>query len=175
MACEFDHARRRKPVAGLKLLHRCDERGVVLLGYAHADEVAADLEPPMQRHDFGPGAAGVHRRGRNHRPAAVRHDGAVFRDRRLGRGDIGFSERWRAERRIEDPSARGRIALLRRELIAVKSLRSWLLRAALATAEQSAPEQTRSTVAARNPRRLDWPVGLSSRRTSRRSMARRCS
>ena len=95
----------RKTVTALELLHRGDDRGIVFVRNAHADQVAADLESAMQRDDLGPAVAGLHRLDRHHRPAAIGNDRAIFHDRRLCGSDIRLGERRRTESRIHNPGA----------------------------------------------------------------------
>ena len=61
-------------MARLELLHRRDDGGIILARHAAADEVAGNFETALQGCDFLPALAGLHRRGRHHRPAALRHD-----------------------------------------------------------------------------------------------------
>ena len=97
-----DDAGRRQTMPQLEAFHRSHDRGVVLIGHAHADEVAADFQPLMQRHDFGATRARLHRHRRHGRPAALRNDALVFLDRGLRRRDVAGRERGRAKRRIDD-------------------------------------------------------------------------
>ena len=85
-------------MARLKLLHGDDDRGVILARHALPDEVAGDLEPPLQDFDLLAALARSHGHGRDGRPAALRHDRLVALDRGLGRLDIAGGERRRAER-----------------------------------------------------------------------------
>ncbi len=75
-------------MASLEALHRSNDCGVVLIGNAHADEVAADLKPPMQDHHFLTARSGLHGDGRHGRPTALRDDGLVALDCRLGGRDV---------------------------------------------------------------------------------------
>ena len=115
-----DDAGRRQRVTRLKLAHGLGHGLIVLVGDALPDEVAADLKTPVQDLDGLAGRAGTHGVGRHRRPAAIRHDGLVMRDRGLGRFDVARRQRRRAERRIGDPLTRRGGAFLGRKLIAMK-------------------------------------------------------
>ncbi len=104
-------------MARLKLLHGDDDSGVILARHALADEVARDLEPPLQDFDLLAALARLHGHGRDGRPAALRDDRLVSLDCGLGRLDIARGERRRSERRIGDEQglvAAGKLRGMRR-------------------------------------------------------------
>ena len=75
-------------MAGLEFPSRPPPRRLVLALHAVADEIAGISRTALQGLDFLPALAGLHRRGRHRRPAALPHDRLVTLDRGLGGRDV---------------------------------------------------------------------------------------
>jgi hypothetical protein len=138
-------------MAHLEALHRGHDRRVVLIRNAHADQVAADLEPAMQGDDLRTARARLHRHGRHRGPAALGDDPLVFFDSGFGCSNVLRGERGRAKRRIDDHRDLG-VALRKFGFVRVVAFRSQ--RRAARAVEQAAEQAAAAGAAAALGRHL---------------------